>query len=465
MTNNQSQSPKKTKSMRTFWTIWGGQFISMLGSGLTSFGMGVWIYDQTGQATPFALTALFSTIPALLLLPVGGSFADRYNRRILMIIADTGAFLVTVIAALLLFFGDLQIWHIYILAFFSSIFSAFQEPAYTASITMLVPKENLARASGIMQMGQAATAIITPILAGGLYALIGLKGVMLLDAATYFVAIGALLIVRIPQPKRVTTGDAEKESVLKDALFGWKYLRGLPGLFGLLIYFASVNFFLSLSGVLSGPLVLSFGTATDLGIVQMVTGASMLVGSLIMSAWGGPKTRKVPALIGFIALCSTGLLISGLRANTWVISAGRIVLLVFVPFAAALSQAIFQIKIPPDIQGRVFAIRGMIARSLSPISFLLAGPLADKIFDPLMAEGGALGATFVGKILGAGPGRGIGVIFIISCLFLWTESLIAYSNPRIRNLESEIPDALPDEEEPETETTNSLTDPVPTPST
>jgi len=463
MTNNQSQPTQKPTSMRTFWTIWGGQFISMPGAGLTGFGMGVWIYDQTGQATPFAMTALFSTIPALLLLPVGGSFADRYNRRILMIIADTGSFFVTVITAFLLFFGDLQIWHIYILAFSSSVFSAFQEPAYTASITMLVPKENLARASGVMQMGQAATAIITPILAGGLYALIGLKGVMLIDAATYFFAIGALIVVRIPQPKRITEAESEQKSVLTDAIFGWKYLRGLPGLFGLLIYFASVNFFLSLSGVLSGPLVLSYGTATDLGIVQMVTGASMLVGSLIMSAWGGPKTRKVPALIGFIALCSTGLLISGLRANTWVISAGRVVLLIFVPFAAALSQALFQIKIPPDVQGRVFAIRGMIARSLSPISFLLAGPLADKIFDPLMAEGGALATTFVGQILGAGPGRGIGVIFIISCLFLWTESVIAYANPRIRNLEHEIPDAIPDDEPEAPETAENQMEPASTP--
>ena len=155
--------------------------------------------------------------------------------------------------------------------------------------------------------------------------------------------------------------------------------------------------------------------------------------------------------------------ISGLRANTWVISAGRVVLLIFVPFAAALSQALFQIKIPPDVQGRVFAIRGMIARSLSPISFLLAGPLADKIFDPLMAEGGALATTFVGQILGAGPGRGIGVIFIISCLFLWTESVIAYANPRIRNLEHEIPDAIPDDEPEAPETAENQMEPASTP--
>lgn len=187
-----NQSPRK---MRTFWVIWGGQFVSMLGSGLTSFGLGVWIYDQTGQATPFALTALFSTLPALILMPIGGVIADRFSRRALMILSDTGSALITAIAAGILFLGDLQVWHIYLLATFASIFSAFQEPAYSASITMLVPKKNLARASGILQMGQAASAILTPIMAGGLYALIGLRGVILIDALTYFAAIGALLVV------------------------------------------------------------------------------------------------------------------------------------------------------------------------------------------------------------------------------------------------------------------------------
>jgi MFS family permease len=431
--------------MRTFWVIWGGQLISMLGSGLTSFGLGVWIYDQTGQATPFALTALFSTLPALILMPVGGVIADRYSRRLLMILADTGSALVTVLAAITLFIGILQVWHIYLLAVFASIFSAFQEPAYSASITMLVPKKELARAGGILQMGAAATSILTPLLAGGLYAWIGLKGVMLIDAATFLFAISALLVVRIPQPVRVDQEGqvpGEKPSIWSDAAFGWRYLRALPGLFGMLLYFASVNFFLNFSTVLSGPLVLSFGSAADLGIVQMVTGAAMLAGSAVMSAWGGPQKRKVPALIGFIGLAGTGLMVAGLRANTATIATGMGVLLVFIPFASALSQAVFQTKVPAGIQGRVFAIRGVIARSMTPVAYLLAGPLADRVFEPLMATGGPLDATFIGDLLGTGSGRGFGLMMAFSCLCLWGGSLAAYAHPRIRLLESEIPDAV-----------------------
>jgi hypothetical protein len=241
--------------------------------------------------------------------------------------------------------------------------------------------------------------------------------------------------------------EEQKPSLLSDAVFGWNYLRALPGLFGLLLYFASANFFLSLSSVLSGPLVLSFGSATDLGIVQMVSGGAMLVGSVVMSAWGGPEKRRVPALIGFIGAAVTGLALSGLRANTWVISGGRIVLLFFVPFASALSQAVFQTKVAPGIQGRVFAIRGMIARSMTPLAFLISGPLADKVFDPLMAEGGSLGSTVLGQVLGTGPGRGIGLLMILCCLLMWAASILAYAHPRIRNLESEIPDAIPDDTE------------------
>lgn len=442
MEERQNGSSALPKNMRTFWIIWGGQFISMLGSGLTNFGLGVWIYEKTGQATPFALTALFSTLPMLLLLPVGGSIADRSNRRVIMILADTGAAVTTALTALLLFFGHLEIWHIYVLAGLSSVFGAFQEPAYSASITMLVPKQQLARASGIMQMGHAITGILTPILAALLYTMIELKGVMVIDFATYFFAVGALLFVRIPQPRRTDMAEGNAPSVIADAAFGWNYIRRLPGLFAILIYFASVNFFLSLSSVMSGPLVLSYGTSTDLGIVEMATSAALLVGSLLMSVWGGPKGKKVPALIGFIALAATGLLISGLQGNTFIISLGRVVMLVFIPFAAALSQAVWQVKIPADVQGRVFSIRSMIASSMSPIAFLLAGPLADRVFEPLMAENGALADTFLGTFLGIGPGRGIGLIFILCCLFLWAESLVAFAVPRIRNLEEDIPDAV-----------------------
>jgi len=431
--------------MKTFFIIWVGQLISIIGSGLTGFGLSVWIYAQTGEATPIALNALFYNLPRIIFAPVAGSIADRYNRRRIMILTDTAAALTTLGAAALLFSGNLQVWHIYLLTFLSAVCSSFQQPAYSASITMLVPKKDLARAGGIQQMGWAVQSLLIPLLASLLYATIGLRGVILIDFATYFFAIGALLLVHIPQPKRTTevAKEGEKDSMWRDAIFGWRYLRERPGLFGLLWYYAVVNFFLSLSGVLIGPLILSFGTEVELGVAQMAGGAAMLIGGLIMGAWGGPKNRKIWGVIAAIALSSLGYLLVGLRASIYYVAAGQFVILFFIPISAALSQAVWQTKVPPDIQGRVFSIRSMIAWSIIPTANLVAGPLADKVCEPLMAEGGALANTFIASIIKVGTGRGIGLVFVISAVFLLVTSLIVFTSPRVRNLEEEILDAVP----------------------
>ena len=189
-----------SRSLRPFLTIWVGQLISIIGSGLTSFGLAVWIFDQTGAATPFALTVLFGSVPRILLAPVAGVVADRWNRRRIMILADSGSALVTIAALLLLRLDALAIWHIYLIAAVGSAAGTFQQPAYTASVTMLVPQKQLDRVNGLLQMSQALEMLAAPLLAGALFALIGLSGIIVVDFFTYFFAAGALLLVRIPQP-------------------------------------------------------------------------------------------------------------------------------------------------------------------------------------------------------------------------------------------------------------------------
>lgn len=431
--------------MRAFLIIWIGQLISMLGSGLTGFALGVWIFEQTGQATPFALTVLFGSLPRLLLLPLAGSLADRWNRRWIMALSDSGSALLTLSVFLLLNLGSLQTWHIYLLSAIGSVFAAFQEPAYTASIAMLVPKKDLTRANGMMQMGQALESLVVPLLAGALFVAIGLRGIILIDFITFFAAIGALLAVHIPQPViEKTTEEKRSGTVLHDFGFGWRYLIERPGLFGLLLYYAMVNFFLNLSGVLLGPLVLSNHPASVLGWVQMARGAGMLGGGIVLSTWGGPKKqgRSIPVVIGLIALASLGLVISGLGMHPAFMMAGNFILLFFIPIASGASQAVFQSKVAPEAQGRVFAVRALISRSIMPAAFLSAGPLADVIFEPLMLPGGALAESFVGRLLGVGPGYGIGLLFILCGLFSAAVSGLAYLHPRIRQIETELPDAL-----------------------
>jgi MFS family permease len=428
--------------MQTFLLIWLGQLFSILGSGLSSFALGVWIYQQTGQATPFALTILFGSLPRLLVMPLAGSLADRWNRRIIMILADTGAALGTVALAYLIFFGDLQVWHIYIIVFFSSIFGAFQEPAYMASITMLVPKKDYARANGMTQTGQAISSVVTPLLAGLLFVLIGLKGLILIDLATFFIAVTPLLIVRIPQPVLKDAGDGQKKNALKDFALGWKFISSRTGLMGLLLYYAMVNFLLNFATVLIFPLILATHSAAVLGSVQTAMGAGMLAGGILMSVWGGPKTLRIPKVIGYITLAVLGLVVAGLRSNPFFPGAGFFIMLFFVPIASGTSMAIWQSKVPADIQGRVFSVRSLISQSMMPLAFLISGPLADFIFEPLMQEGGALADTFLGSLLGTGPGRGIGLMFVLAGLLAVAASAFAYLNHNIRNIETELPDMI-----------------------
>ncbi|MFH2039665.1 MAG: MFS transporter [Chloroflexota bacterium] len=443
---NNSLQPEETtstrKGMHTFLLIWLGQLFSILGSGLSSFALGVWTYQQTGQATPFALTVLFGNLPRLLMMPLAGSLADRWNRRIIMILADTGAALGTVALAFLIFFGNLQVWHIYIIVFISSIFSAFQEPAYMASITMLVPKKDFARANGMIQTGQAIGSVITPLLAGILFVTIGLKGIILIDLSTFFIAVTPLLIVRIPQPILSDADDGQKKNALKDFVLGWKFVSSRGGLMGLLLYYAMVNFLLSFSTVLMYPLILAVHSAAVLGTIQTVMGVGMLAGGILMSVWGGPKTRRIPKVIGAITLAVLGLALAGVGSNPFFPSVGFFILLFFIPIASGTSMAIWQSKVPAELQGRVFSVRSLVSQCVVPLAYIISGPLADLIFEPLMQEGGALANTFLGSLLGTGPGRGIGLMFVLAGLVAVVVSGFAYLNKNIREIETELPDRI-----------------------
>lgn len=440
---------KEPQNMRTFVTIWIGQLVSIVGSGLSSFALGVWIFQQTGKATPFALTVLFGNLPAVLLGPLAGSSADRFNRKKIMLLADAADALVTLTAFLLLITGHLEIWNIYLIVIAGSICGAFQEPAFNASVVMLVPKKDLQRANGLSQTSNAMGNLVPPLLAGLLFGLIGLQGIFLIDFITYFVALGTLIIARIPQPERIEP--PEKVSQWREAMAGWRYLRLHGGLLGLVFYFAVVNFMINFAVVLTGPMVLAKFSPAILGYVQTAGGVGMLIGSILLSIWGGPK-KKVISIMIFVSIASLGLVVAGLRPNAFIMAIGYFILLLPIPLSAGSSQAIFQIKVPLDLQGRVFAMRSMISRSMMPIAFLSAGPLADFVFDPMLQEGGWLANTIVAQIVGVGPGRGIGLIFIIAGLGSIIATWLVYANPKIRHLESDIPDVVKDSDVGEEET-------------
>ena len=423
-----------------FTVVWLGQCVSIIGSGLTSFALGVWIFEQTGSATQFALIGLFAVLPRVILSPLAGTIVDRWDRRRAMIVSDAGAGFSTLVLVLLLFANRLEIWHIYLIVGTSAAFSTVQWPAYTAATTSLVSKENLGRANGMIQFGQAAAEILAPALAGILVQTIRLEGVILTDFATFAFATITLLLVRFPKPQRSTTGESESISLKQEITFGWRYISARQGLLGLLVFFAVINFLWGMVGALITPMILGFTTSDMLGAIISIAGAGMLAGSLVMSIWGGLK-RRINGVLYFEFLSGICFLLIGLRPSFWLTALGAFGAHVTIAMVYGSNQAIWQSKIAPDVQGRVFATQQMIAKAASPLAYLLAGPLADNVFEPLLAPTGLLAGN-IGQIIGFGPGRGIGLLFLAMGIIKMAVTVIGYAHPRIRFVEDELPDAI-----------------------
>ena len=424
--------------MRIFGIVWFGQFVSLIGSGLTGFVLGLWVYQLTGSVTQFALILFSGTLPRILLSPLAGALADRWDRRWMMLLSDAGSGLSVLSIALLFFTHQLAIWQIYAATAAGAVAGTFQFPAYVATTTLLVPKQQLGRANGMLQLGLAAQDILAPLLAGILIAAIHLGGVLIIDVATFCFAVFTLLIVRFPSPVISREGRTGNGSLLREAFYGWGYIMARPGLLGLLVFFAVTSFINGMIGAMIYPLILAFTTATQLSFVISIAGGGMLLSSLIMSAWNGPKSR-IGGVLGSQLVFGLGILFIGLRPSILLIGFGALIAHLMLPVNSVTNQAIWQSKVAAGAQGRVFAMRQMVAKAMTLLAFLLAGPLADNVFNPLLAVHGPL-AGGPGQLVGAGPGRGVGLMFVIMGILTLLAVFTGYFNRRLRLVEQELPD-------------------------
>jgi MFS family permease len=451
-----------THPAQVFGVTWLGQLLSLIGSGLTSFAVGIEIYKRSGSVAQFSLFSFFYLMPMALLSPIAGALIDRWDRRKVMLLSDVGAGLGTCLIWLLLTGSEtgawaLEPWHFYIPVILSSACGAFRWPAFQASTTLLVPREQLARAIGLIDLASGVGQVLSPLLAGMLIASIGLKGIVLVDLVTFGFAVVSLALVRMPKPPESAAGQAGRGSLGKEIAHGWGFIQSRPGLFGMMLFLLVVNLSMGMVTVLITPLVLSFAEPATLGRVMSASGVGMLAGGIAMGVWGGPK-RRIHGVLGFYMLAGLALVLTGVPTNAWLVGMAVTLFLFTIPIISASSQVIWQTKVAPDLQGRVFAVRRMISLLAAPVASLLAGGLADKFFEPWMAPGGALAGT-VGKVLGTGPGRGVGFMFVTLGLVAIATSLITWQFPRIRNVEDELPDAIPPRTAPAPANVTSLPSP------
>ena len=409
--------------MKTFMIIWFGQFISMLGSALSAFGLGIWIFQKTGSAASFAMSAVCTVLPALLFAPFAGSIADRKKRKAIILLTDSIDAFLKILIVTLLIFNKLELWMVYPLVFISGTLGTFQNPAFGASIPMLVPTDKLTRANGLLQFSSAIQNLLAPVIAGFLYPLIELKGLFIIDFVSFFFALASIAFIKIPQPLIEKTKDSLVLAALKDLKYAWKYLIQKEGLMQLIVFFAFLNFIANLSIILLGPLMMSVYNSQAYGNVQAGIGLAMLLGGLCSSLIPDTK-NKIKRILLILSLCSIGPIISGTTLNRIIITAGFFIFMFPVPYVNTLLMSIFQIKIERNVLGRVGALMTAILAAITPIAYLCAGPLADYVFEPLMNE----------------KGRGIGLIFIISGILLIISCLLMRLNKTVTSIEKRLPD-------------------------
>lgn len=427
---------------RTFLTVWSGQVVSVLGSSMTGFGMAIWVYQESGSVTRLALVMLAVTVPGIALAPVAGVYVDRLDRRLVMFATDALAGAATLTMAALYGADLLAFGAVLAGAAVISAAQAFQEPAYVAAIPTLVAKEQLGRANGLVQMGPALGNLVAPFAAGALLGTLGVGAVLAADVVTFLVALATLAAVRFPPLPRTSDG-TEEEPLRRQVWSGVRYLRRRPGLWRLLVVFAGMNLMFGFVSVLYPPLFLGFTNEVVMGAVFSAAGLGMVFGSVVMSAWGGPR-RRVAGIIVLLAGMGASLAVIGWRPSLPLAALGACAVMFILPLASGTSQTLWQVKIPLDVQGRVFSTRRMLSVAATPVAYLLAGPLADGIFEPAMADDGWL-ADLLGPVFGTGPGRGIGLMFVVAGLGCVCLAALSALDPAIRNIETDYPDV----EEPE----------------
>ena len=428
--------------MTGFTIVWAGQLVSVLASTMTQFALTIWAYQETGSATALGIINTAFIVPFLLLSPIAGVMVDRHNRKLMMMVSDLTAVLATTGVLILHLSGALQIWHLYIAAVINGLGNTFQWPAYSAAISTMVPKEHYSRANGMMSLVESVPGVLAPLLAGILLIAIKLTGILVIDVITFALAIVALLVVHIPQPSRTLEGQAEQGSIFKEAAYGFKYIFARRGLLGLLTFFIVLNFVIGLSISLFSPFILERTNQNSaiLGVVTSANAIGAVIGGLLISLWGGFKRRMTSifigeALTGLFLLTIFGL---GRGLPIWVISV--VIGGIFPIFTNGASQAIWQAKVAPDLQGRVFSARRMIAWSVGPITPILAGLLADYVTEPAMQSKTWLAQTF-GWMVGNESGSGMALQFVITGIAYMLVALVVYLFfPHVRNLEDELPD-------------------------
>jgi MFS transporter, DHA3 family, macrolide efflux protein len=396
-----------------FFTIWGGQAFSLVGSSLVRFALVWWLTEETGSATVLTSATLVSSLPQIGLAPFTGALVDRWDRRRVMIASDAMIALFTGVLAYLFWLGIAEVWHVYLVLFLRAFGDVFQVPAMRASTSLLVPKDQLARVAGLNDTLHGVVNIVSPPLGALLVATINMQGALAIDLITALLAIGPLLFVPIPQPPVAPDGE-QGSTVWQEMVTGFRFVWQWQGLFFMFLVLGGLRFFMAPAFSLLPLMVTEHfgGEALELGWINSAHGFGFVAGGFLLGIWGGFKRRTATAVLGLAGLGLGSLLFGLVPADAfWLAMVAMFLRTLMLPMVRGSVIAIFQIHVPPDLQGRVFNLLLSSLSLMAPVGLALGGPLADAY--------------------------GVPIIFVITGIGCMGIALIWLLNPSIMQLESE----------------------------
>lgn len=421
------------KSFNKFMILWSGSFISAIGSGLTAFGLGVYIYQQTASVTSMSLVTLLAFLPALLLSAPAGVLADRYDRRLLMIAGDGLSIIGLLFILWCITNGGAQLWQICVGVSISAVFSSLIEPAYKATVTDMLAPEQYSKASGLMQLSGAAKYLISPVLAGWLLIVADIQLLLILDICTIFVTVATTLTVR-QQLQPVSTSISSTAGIIQDIRSALTELVANKGVLALTLMGLLITFSLGMLQTLAAPMILSFSNSAVLGTLMSIIASGMLVTGIVLAG--------VTIRFSYVKMLSASLFIAGifmslfgLRENILIIGVAGFLFFATLPLVNASIDFLIRTNIDNNVQGRIWGLIGLISQLGYILSYALSGVLADYLFTPLLLADGLLTNTMIGRVIGTGAGRGIGLLIVLSGLLLSSTAIIISKLQSIKHLE------------------------------
>lgn len=395
-------------AMRKYLLLWFTQMISGLGSAMTAYALVIWSYTQEGSALQTALLMVCSYTPYVICSIFAGALSDRWNKKKTMLCCDALAAITTFAVLILLKSGNLRIWHLYIVNAVSGLMNTVQQPASEVATTALLKREYYQKVGSLRYLSNSLSSILTPIIATAVMGLWGLDVVIAVDLISFGIAFVALLLF-IPIPE--TEQKNRRESVLKSAAEGLRWLRENPGIFHLMLFLAGINLVASMYNAAFPAMVLSKAGQTAMGTVNSMTGITMLAGSLLASCLKTPNSRIRAIWCSLMLSMCTENLFLALGNNVWIWCAGAVLGWIGIPWMNANLDAVNRLNIPVEIQGRVFAARNSFQFFTIPLGYFLGGALVDRVFEPIMA--GQKAGSLLVRLFGAGKGSGAAMLFAV----------------------------------------------------